>query len=142
MQHDERAAIAAFALEMSSAYARLAEALGGGGRMATTTTAAPMYGPATMKLPWSERVLRQCLILDEICAAGGHVAQTTWYEIAGKYGYSGRGLAGFFRGNGQGLLDLRKNGQVHVTKHGRERLAANRDRVAVARAEQAALAGA
>jgi hypothetical protein len=72
-------------------------------------------------------VLRQSLIIDDIVREGGAqgVDRDRWYEIAAKYGYSGRGLAGFFREGSAGLLEMRKNGRVYATKHGRERLAQN-----------------
>ena len=135
MNDPERLALALFATEMSAAYSRLASALGGTESRSLTRSAPPSeYGPATQALPWTERLLRQSLIIQEIINAGGSVPQQTWYEIAAKYGYKGRGLAGFFRSNGGGLLDL-KNDKVRVTKNGRDRLAQNRERVDLALAD-------
>lgn len=131
MNDQQIGALAAFAREMSNAYSRLADSLGDSGRMAAPVTDS-LYGPATMQLPWNERVLRQSLILHEIQEAGGSVEQPTWISIAGKYGYTGRGVAGFFRAGSAGLLELRKNNRVYITKRGRERLNANKERVAAA----------
>lgn len=83
---------------------------------------------ADQSLPWSERILRQSLIIKEILDRGGRVPRTLWLEIAAKYGYSGHGVSGFFRSGTDGLLELR-NDVVRVTKRGRERLAQNQDRV-------------
>lgn len=129
MTNDERVALRAFAADMSTAFAKLAAAFGGPvtGQVVTP----PLFPPASMQMPWQERVLRQSLILHEIKERGGSVPQTTWYEIANRYGYFGRGLAGFFRSNAQGLLELRGN-KVFITKRGKERLAQNQERVATA----------
>lgn len=120
MDSSERLAIAAFANEMSQAFSRLSAALAG--------EPAPAFTTSMTAVSWQERVLRQSLILHEIKARGGSVPQSIWYEIAARHGYSGRGLAGFFRSNAQGLLELRGN-KVYITKRGKERLAQNQERV-------------
>ena len=127
MNDQERIAIAAFAQDLSDALGRLAKALGGAGDGRTAEGAA-LYGPAHAKLHWNERVLRQSLIIQDILDGGGSVPRTQWYDIAAKYGYIGRGTAGFFRSDGTGLLTMRNN-RVTVTKHGKERLAQNQERV-------------
>lgn len=137
MTPEERTALASFASEMSTAFAKLAHTLSGGEPTALTPTS-PAYGPASMQMSWNERVLRQSLILHEIQQRGGNVPQTSWYDIALRYGYSGRGLAGFFRRDGRGLLELRENGKVYITKRGKERLRQNQERVAQKLAETAA----
>ncbi len=136
MNETESRALAVCLLEVSSSLAKLAQALGASPHLVVDAPP-PLYGPATVDLPWRERTLRQALILDDIQAAGGNVEQSLWQDIAAKYGYTGRGTAGFFRSNGQGMLELRKNGRVYLTKRGRERLAANKQRVAQARAAEA-----
>lgn len=133
MTEQERTALAVFASKMSSAFAELSVALGGDAH--SVTEVPPPFGPATTEMAWNERVLRQSLILHEIVQRGGHVPQTSWYEIAARYGYTGRGLAGFFRKGGQGLLDLR-NKQVYITKRGKDRLKENQERVDAALAAQ------
>jgi hypothetical protein len=77
-------------------------------------------------LPWSERVLRQCLIIHQILSEGGKVSKDRWYEIAAQYGYTGRAISSFFRSGG--LLEMRRD-MVVVGKRGKERLAQNQARV-------------
>jgi hypothetical protein len=127
---DLQAALAAFAAELSASFAKLATALGGGSSR-TGSTSSDGVEQTTQQTPWSTRLLRQSQIIKEIIDAGGSVPQQTWYEIAARHGYTGRGLAGFFRSNGGGLLDMRKD-KVYVTKRGRERLAQNKGRVQAA----------
>lgn len=123
MNQNERRMIAQTAREISDSLIRLATSLEG--------EDASAYGPSTSSLPWAERTLRQSLIIKELLEEGGAagVSKERWYAIAAKYGYSGRGLAGFFRDGSAGLLDMRKNGNVVVTKKGKERLAQNLGRV-------------
>lgn len=130
MDRDSKIALAKALREISDSLARLSTALEG------SPDAGSQYGPAHTRLPWSERVLRQSLIIQDIVAVGGVVTKDEWYEIAARYGYAGRGLAGFFRGGSQGLLEMRKSNKVAVTKHGRDRLAQNLGRVEAARAEE------
>jgi hypothetical protein len=137
MTENDRVAFAAFASELSASLARLASALSGGeGRAVTGSTSSSAFGPASQNTPWNERLVRQSLIIKEIVDAGGSVPQSSWYQIAAKYGYTGRGVAGFFRSNSQGLLEMRKDrsGQdkVYVTKRGKERLAQNKSAVQTA----------
>jgi hypothetical protein len=132
MDTEAQAAFARFVREMSESLSRLAATLEGG-----ESPGGSHYGPAHLKLPWAERVLRQSLIVQDILSEGGNVTKERWYEIAAKYGYSGRGLAGFFRGGNQGLLEMRKE-RVYVTKHGKERLAQNLSRVEGARETESA----
>lgn len=139
MTEQERTALAAFAAKMSSAFAELSVAMGGDAHPVAGVP--PLFGPATTEMAWNERVLRQSLILHEIVRRGGHVPQSVWYEIAARYGYTGRGLAGFFRREGQGLLDLR-NKQVYITKRGKDRLKENQERVDAALASQSPAAAA
>lgn len=131
MDDATRTAFARAAREISDSLARLSVALDKG-------TAEPaggsQYGPAHTQLPWQERVLRQSLIMQAILDEGGWVTKERWYEIAATYGYSGRGLAGFFRAGASGLLEMRPNDRVYVTKHGKQRLAQNLGRVTAARA--------
>jgi len=82
---------------------------------------AKTYPRITSDAPWEERALRQALIVNEIMDRGGSVPKAEWYEVAAMYGYQGRGLAGFFRKTGKGLLIMKGN-QVTVTPHGRRRL--------------------
>jgi hypothetical protein len=127
METETKRAISQTLREMSDAIAQLAALIDMDGQEG--------YSPAHARLPWSERVLRQSLIIQDIVNEGGSVTRDRWVEIAGRYGYAGRGLAGFFRGGSgsQGLLEMKKTGRVVVTKHGRERLAQNLGRVTEAR---------
>lgn len=124
------AAWARFAHEMSEAFAHLAAALDGTQPSTVNTSAVvrPM-GRVSTKEPWNRRLLRQALIVNDIIEAGGSVSHQTWKdEIAYRWGYEGRGLAGFFRGGDQGLLEMR-NGKVYVKKNGKTRLKQQKDQV-------------
>lgn len=124
MDTDHRSAALARALrEIARAIETLADELSAPGASTSST-----YGPASTRLPWSERVLRQSLIIQDIVEAGGKVTRDEWYAIAAKYGYQGRGLAGFFREGKAGLLEMRED-MVLVTPSGRKRLAENARRV-------------
>jgi hypothetical protein len=95
-------------------------------------TATSDYGRASTRLSWNDRLLRQSLIIQDIVSEGGKVTKDRWYEIAAKYGYQGRGLAGFFREGKAGLLEMRGD-MVYVTAHGKKRLSENAKRVAAER---------
>lgn len=121
---DQAEALALVCERMSQTLADVAKEIRADNRVGADSA----MGAAHMGLSWKERLLRQSLILDEIMAEGGSVSKDEWYGIAKKYGYSGRGLAGFFRSDGTGLLDM-KGEKVTITRSGKARLKENRDRV-------------
>lgn len=115
MDATERAAFAELAQSISTALAKFADEMGG--------------APTPIgREPWAKRELRQSLIIHQILEEGGTVTPARWQEIAAEQGYTGRAVSGFFRSNGQGMLQMVSN-RVKVTKNGRERLARNQPRV-------------
>lgn len=118
MSNNDAAAIALaqLARDISAALDRFAHDIAPGGTDSASS------------LPWSERVLRQSAIIQDILAVGGNVTRDEWKTIAAKYGYSGRGLAGFFRSGKNGLLEMRGE-RIYVTPNGRTRLKENKDRL-------------
>lgn len=129
MDKDVAVALAEFCDSLSMALSRLGTSL----RDVSAETKPPLVsGPSTVATPWRERVLRQALIIAELLDRGP-VSRQEWYQVASTYGYRGRGVAGFFRSDGSGLLQL-DDGVVTVTERGRQRLHENEDRVRAWRA--------
>lgn len=77
--------------------------------------------PTPGLLSWKERVGRQRLILQEFVDRGGTVDKSEWLEIAGRHGYTGRAVSGFFRSGDSGLLSMQGN-KVSITEKGLARL--------------------
>lgn len=138
---------------IAETYQRLANELASGSSGGAREPAPPPTGAlsrVSLDMPVKDRELRQALVVKAILDQGGKVPhnnfvdvngvsrhQGDFVEIANRYGYYERGLAGFFRGADNGLLRT-VNGKVSVTPHGRERLKANLARVEEFLASQAA----